>query len=170
MLAGLCARDMIARRVAGRIVNVTSIQGRYAAREGLGYEVAKAALNQATRTLAVELAPHGIRVNAVAPGFVRTRMAAEIETATFQQPYVERRLLPLARPAEPAEIAAAVTWLLDPASSYVTGHILTVDGGLSSTLFPPAFRCIAGVPCDPKHGFGQLLARRRKRSAGAVTV
>lgn len=136
ILAALCARGMIAAGAAGRIVNITSVEASYAASGSLGYASAKAALTQATRVLAVELAPHGIRVNAVAPGFVRTRLAPELETAWFRELYVERRLLPLTRAGEPDEIAAMVAWLVSPESSYVTGQVLTVDGGLSSTLFP----------------------------------
>lgn len=132
-------RDMIAHRTAGRIINVTSIHGTQAEPRMSSYGAAKAAVNQFTRALAVELAPHNIRCNAVAPGFVDTPMAVidgvnELETETFRKIYVEHRRIPMARAAQPEEIAGPLVFLASHDSSYVTGVVLTVDGGLTCTF------------------------------------
>jgi NAD(P)-dependent dehydrogenase (short-subunit alcohol dehydrogenase family) len=94
LLATAVARGM-SERGYGRIVNVTSIHGRFAAESALAYAVAKAGLEQATRNLAVDLASHGILVNAVAPGFISTRLSVmegvhERDTGWFQRVYVEK--------------------------------------------------------------------------------
>ncbi|HET7093219.1 MAG TPA: SDR family oxidoreductase, partial [Thermomicrobiales bacterium] len=111
LLATAAARGM-AERGYGRIVNVTSIHGRFAAEAALAYAAAKGGLEQATRNLAVDLAPRGILVNAVAPGFISTRMSVidgvhERDTDWFQTVYVEQGKLPLRRHAAPDEVAAA---------------------------------------------------------------
>jgi NAD(P)-dependent dehydrogenase (short-subunit alcohol dehydrogenase family) len=138
LLATAAARGMAARGY-GRIVNVTSIHGRFAAEGALAYAAAKGGLEQATRNLAVDLAPHGILVNAVAPGFISTRMSVfdgvhERDTDWFQTVYVDQRKLPLRRHADPDEVAAAVAWLASDDNTYVTGQSLGVDGGLSVTF------------------------------------
>jgi NAD(P)-dependent dehydrogenase (short-subunit alcohol dehydrogenase family) len=138
LLATHLARGMVERGY-GRIVNVTSIHGQFAAEAALAYAVAKAGLEQATRNLAVDLAAHGILVNAVAPGFVSTRLSVtdgvhERDTDWYQSVYVANRKLPLARHAEPGEIAPSVAWLASEQNSYITGQVLGVDGGLSATF------------------------------------
>jgi 3-oxoacyl-[acyl-carrier protein] reductase len=105
----------------------------------LAYDSAKAGLEAATRSLAIELGPRGVLVNSVAPGFVRTRMsvvdgADELESQWFRQIYVEHGRLPLRRAAEPAEIAAAVAHLISPDNTYLTGQRIVVDGGLIATF------------------------------------
>jgi NAD(P)-dependent dehydrogenase (short-subunit alcohol dehydrogenase family) len=137
-LACRCARGM-AERGYGRILSVTSIHGQVGEERSLAYDISKAALNGATRTLAIELGPRGVLVNALAPGFVRTRMSVvdgqdELESDWFRTIYVENRKLPLRRPAEPAEIAAHAAWLCSAENTYVTGQVLTVDGGLTVTF------------------------------------
>jgi 3-oxoacyl-[acyl-carrier protein] reductase len=129
----------MAERGAGRIVNVTSIHSTRGEETSLAYDAAKAGLEAATRTLAIELGPHGVLVNAVAPGFVRTRMSVvdgvdELESDWFRQVYVEHRKLPLRRPAEPPEVAAAIAHLVSENNTYVTGATLAVDGGLGVTF------------------------------------
>jgi ketoreductase RED2 len=109
----------------GVVINVSSSAGIRVAGSSLPYSVSKAALNQLTRTLARALGPRGIRVNAVAPGFVDTR---------WTEGYSDRReevarIAPLRRVATPVDVADAVTLLLG--ASYVTGEILLVDGGLT---------------------------------------
>jgi NAD(P)-dependent dehydrogenase (short-subunit alcohol dehydrogenase family) len=137
-LARKAARGMIERGY-GRIVNITSIHGQYGEENALSYDIAKSGLNQATRTLAIELGPHGVLVNAVAPGFVATRMAFvdgknELESDWFKDVYVKYGKLPLRRWAEPAEIARHVAWLASGDNTYMTGQVVTVDGGLTVTF------------------------------------
>jgi NAD(P)-dependent dehydrogenase (short-subunit alcohol dehydrogenase family) len=137
-LARTAARGMIERGY-GRIVNITSIHGEVGEETALSYDIAKSGLNQATRTLAIELGPHGILVNAIAPGFVSTRMSVvdgknELESDWFRDVYVKYGKLPLRRPAQPAEIAAHVAWLASEQNTYLTGQVVTVDGGLTVTF------------------------------------
>jgi NAD(P)-dependent dehydrogenase (short-subunit alcohol dehydrogenase family) len=120
----------------GRIVNITSIHGKLSEPLSLAYDTSKAGLEAATRTFALELAPHGVLVNAVAPGFVKTQMSIvegenELESEWFQSIYVQHARLPLRRAAQPEEIAALVAWLVSERNSYLTGQTVTVDGGLS---------------------------------------
>lgn len=133
------ARQMVRQGEGGRIVNISSVNAFLGMPQSSHYNSAKGAIDQLTRCLAVELAPHGILVNGVAPGFVETPMAIvngvnEHETPEFQEFYVRRRRIPLARPALPAEIAEAVAFLVSPHCTYITGHTLVVDGGLSITF------------------------------------
>ena len=137
----LCSRvgRGMAERGYGRIVNITSIHGRFGEELALSYDTAKGGLDQATRTLAIELSRHGVLVNAIAPGFVNTRMAVvdgvnELEGEWFRSIYLENGKLPMRRHAEPAEIAAHVAWLASDQNTYVTGQVLTVDGGLTVTF------------------------------------
>jgi len=137
-LAAAAARGMIERGY-GRIVNITSVHGRFGEERALSYDVAKGGLEQATRTLAVELSRHGVLVNAVAPGFVQTRMSVvdgvdELESEWFADVYLRYGKLPLRRYAQPAEVAEQVAWLASARNTYVTGHVLTVDGGLTVTF------------------------------------
>jgi len=137
-LARTAARGMI-QRGYGRIVNITSIHGQFGEETALSYDVAKAGLNQATRTLAIELGRHGVLVNAVAPGFVATRMSVvdgknELESEWFRDVYVKHGKLPLRRYAEPWEIAQHVAWLASEENTYLTGQVVSVDGGLTVTF------------------------------------
>ncbi len=137
-LATRAARGMIDRGY-GRIVNITSIHGRFGEELALSYDAAKGGLEQATRTLAIELSRHGVLVNAVAPGFVATRMSVvdgvnELDSEWFHDVYVRYGKLPMRRYAQPSEIAAQVAWLASSENSYVTGQVLTVDGGVTVTF------------------------------------
>lgn len=133
------AAGMIERRF-GRVVNITSVHARSAQRGSLAYDVAKAGLEAATRSAALDLAAHGVLVNAVAPGFVRTRMSLdsdgsdETDSDTFRRQYIASGRLPLGRGATPEEIAPAVDWLSGRDNTYITGQVLTVDGGLTMTF------------------------------------
>jgi NAD(P)-dependent dehydrogenase (short-subunit alcohol dehydrogenase family) len=133
------AAHMIKTGCTGRIVNVSSVHAFVAEMRSSHYDVAKGGLNQLTRTLAVELAPHGILVNGVSPGFVNTAMSVvdginELETESFRELYVKRRRIPLARAAEPEEIARVIVFLAGPENTYITGQNVVVDGGLTITF------------------------------------
>ena len=140
LLTQAVARRMIADGGGGSIVNVSSTASRLA-RPGIAhYGASKAALNQLTAVTAVELAPHGIRVNAVLPGVVGTeRVHANAASGAGRLEH-ETKLarIPLARLAEPAEIVSVIVFLLSPESAYCTGALFTVDGGF--TLGIPSVR------------------------------
>lgn len=123
----------------GRIIHITSIHGERVERGGSAYAVAKAAINQYCRSLALELADKGILVNAIAPGFVATPMCVingvdELQTDWFKNNYVEGHHLPLRRAGQPEEIAGVALFLASKDASYITGQVIVVDGGLSITF------------------------------------
>jgi 3-oxoacyl-[acyl-carrier protein] reductase len=129
----------MAARGSGRIVNITSVHATVGEEATLAYDSAKAGLEAATRTLAIELGPRGVLVNSVAPGFVRTRMSVvngvnELDSAWFRDIYQGHGKLPLRRAAEPSEIASAVSYLVSAGNTYVTGQRMVVDGGLTVTF------------------------------------
>jgi NAD(P)-dependent dehydrogenase (short-subunit alcohol dehydrogenase family) len=114
----------------GAIVNLASVAGiRAAPMQGV-YGMTKAAIISMTQTMAYELASSGVRVNAIAPGFVDTRFAAAIVQNPMLRDQVVART-PMGRVAEPAEIAGAAVYLLSDAASYTTGHTLVTDGGMT---------------------------------------
>jgi NAD(P)-dependent dehydrogenase (short-subunit alcohol dehydrogenase family) len=121
------------RGAGGSIVNVASIVGLRAAPLQGVYAMTKAAVISMTRTLAQELGPEGVRVNAIAPGLVETRFASAIvQDDALRDGFVSRTAL--GRHAQPDEIAGAALFLASDAASYVTGHVLVVDGGTTVTL------------------------------------
>ena len=123
----------------GSIVNTSSIMALAGQANGAAYTAAKAGGLGLTRVMAVDFAPMGVRVNAVAPGFIDTRMAImadgthEHHTDAFRAIYIGARKIPLARPGTPADCAGAFVFLLSDAAAYITGQCLTVDGGLTAT-------------------------------------
>lgn len=136
----LCRVMVPILRDNGRIIQVTSIHHNRVIGGSSAYGMAKAAITQWIRSLALELAPLGILANTVAPGFVRTPMSIkengtnELETEWFRDNYVHYHHLPLKRAAEPEEIAGVVWFLAGPDATYITGSVVTVDGGLSITF------------------------------------
>lgn len=119
-------------RRAGKIVNICSLASDLGRPNIVPYAVSKGGLKQLTRALAVELAPHNIQVNGIAPGFFKTEMnTALIDDAEFSA-WVGKRT-PAGRWGEPPEIAGAAVFLASEAASYVTGSILYVDGGFAAS-------------------------------------
>ena len=145
------ARAMIADGIGGSVVNISSTASRLA-RPGIAhYGASKAGLNQLTAVAAVELAPHGIRVNAILPGVIGTeRVQAGLATPAGRAEHAAKLArVPLGRVGEPAEIVSLALFLLSPDSSYCTGALFTADGGF--TLGIPGY---GGVPAHPERTDG----------------
>jgi A-factor type gamma-butyrolactone 1'-reductase (1S-forming) len=138
----LCMKHELAVMVPrgrGTIVNTSSVAGLRGTPRSAAYTAAKHGVIGLTRTGAVEHGPHGIRVNAIAPGFTRSGNAEDLlgkmgPDAAQLVAAVEQMAAayPLGRMAEPREMAEAALWLTSPASSFVTGHVLVVDGGFTA--------------------------------------
>jgi NAD(P)-dependent dehydrogenase (short-subunit alcohol dehydrogenase family) len=143
------ARSMV-RRESGVIVNVSSLNGLAAAPLVASYNAAKAGVISLTHTMAVELAPYRVRVNAVAPGPVYTEFNRKVmqQRADYlgvtEEQMVERvrAAVPLGRWGEPQDIAHAVVWLCSDQAAWITGQILPVTGGLTGVAVPPPKRPI----------------------------
>jgi 3-oxoacyl-[acyl-carrier protein] reductase len=110
----------------GRIVNLSSVSARQGNRGQVNYSAAKAGVEGATRSLALELASRGVTVNAVAPGII----ASEMSVAAFPPDRVAA-LVPLQRAGTPDEVAALVAWLCSDAAGYITGQTIAIDGGIT---------------------------------------
>jgi gluconate 5-dehydrogenase len=120
----------MAARGKGAVVNVASVAGPLARPGDPGYTAAKGGMDALTRSHAVEFAPMGIRVNGIAPGFFATEANQEWVDDPTVNDYVERRI-PMQRWGRPSEVSGAVVFLVSDAASYITGHTLTIDAGLS---------------------------------------
>ncbi len=125
----LVTRHMLAAGRGGRIVNVSSIVGLSGYRGLSVYSATKASLDAITRALARELGSRGIMVNSVAPGYMRTEMSHGLDEQQLQQ--IVRRT-PAGRLGEPEDVARAVQFLAAPENTYITGHVLVMDGGLTA--------------------------------------
>jgi NAD(P)-dependent dehydrogenase (short-subunit alcohol dehydrogenase family) len=135
-------RHFLRSKTAGAIVNISSIQARQSVPGWVAYATAKAGIEGLTRSLAVDLAEHGIRVNAVAPGTVGIEaydawLEQEAPDARERIEDEMRLLHPLGRVAHPAEVAAVVAYLLSSDSSFITGAVIPVDGGRSVVTRDP---------------------------------
>jgi NAD(P)-dependent dehydrogenase (short-subunit alcohol dehydrogenase family) len=120
-------RQMVAQR-SGVIINIGSISAQIVNRPQWqpGYNASKAAVHQLTKSLAAEWAPYGVRVNALAPGYIKTEMAP-VDEPRFRQHWIEDA--PMRRYAMPAELGPSVVFLASDASSFMTGSVLVIDGG-----------------------------------------
>ena len=122
------AFPLLSEHAASSIVNVGSVSGLTHVRTGSPYGMSKAALHQLTKNLACEWAEDGVRVNAVAPWYIRTRRTSgKLADPDYLDEVLDRT--PMGRIGEPEEVAAAVAFLCLPAASYITGETLAVDGG-----------------------------------------
>ncbi|MEY9104520.1 NAD(P)-dependent dehydrogenase (short-subunit alcohol dehydrogenase family) [Bradyrhizobium yuanmingense] len=146
------ARRMVASRDGGAIVNITSISGQRGGVRRAAYGSSKAGLELLTRIMAVELAPHGIRVNAVAPGPIAPAPGRVEHDEAEQAAYIN--LLPMRRFGTPEEVADSVLFLASDESRYVTGHVLNVDGGMGGAGLMTKL-------CCPPDGAIRALASRR---------
>lgn len=126
------ARRLVAEKRGGSIVITTSTNGVQAEADSVAYDTSKGALVMLIRTLAVSLAPHGIRVNGIAPGLIKTPLnAAWLESRGSDLPrHYEKKIL-LGRIGTPEDCAGAAVFLCSAAASYITGEIITIDGGLT---------------------------------------
>lgn len=136
MLYNLC--NKVGRHMAemgsGSIVNISSVGAARAHRTSVAYDTTKGAVDSMTRALALELAPVGIRVNAVAPGAILSR-PVQPRDAEYRKRQADG--IPLGRVGNVTEVATVVGFLASEAASYITGQVITVDGGLATQLTPP---------------------------------
>ena len=121
------ARPMMKAR-EGRIINIASVSGLMGNPGQVNYSASKAGVIGLTRTVARELSSRNVTVNAVAPGFIATDMTAALGEEILQE---VRKQIPLGRMGDPQDVADAVLYLASDAASFITGHVLTVDGGLT---------------------------------------
>jgi 3-oxoacyl-[acyl-carrier protein] reductase len=143
VLCALEAARLMARRRAGVIVNLSSVGGLRAHRNNVPYAASKGGLESATRAMALDLAPWGIRVNAVGPGVCETE-AWRGWSAAERRKAIE--VVPLGRAGRPEEVAALVVFLASDRAAYITGQTVYVDGGLTAQLRPPVIEPVAGAP------------------------
>jgi NAD(P)-dependent dehydrogenase (short-subunit alcohol dehydrogenase family) len=120
--------DPMAARGWGRVINISSIVGRVGNFGQANYAAAKAGLIGLTKTLAREYARKGVTVNAIAPGFIKTRMLADVPDMAME---TVLKMIPVDRLGEPMEVGAGVLFLASPAAAYVTGHVLDINGGMA---------------------------------------
>ena len=123
------AKQMAFKQRSGRIINVSSIAAEHVNVGQANYAASKGALNSLTRVLAVELGRRNVLVNAVAPGFIATDMSQAVRNLAGEDNL--KKLIPVRRLGKPEDIAAVVVFLAGPAAGYITGQVITVDGGLS---------------------------------------
>jgi 3-oxoacyl-[acyl-carrier protein] reductase len=129
------AAPAMARSGGGSIVNISSVMFALGTATKAVYQTSKAAIVDLTRALARDLAPHRVRVNAVAPGVIETqRTLPDAHTPEFRAAYLDSGRIPVGRIGQPADIASVVLFLVSRAGAGVNGEVVAVDGGLSLTL------------------------------------
>lgn len=133
LCAQIAGRHMVARGAGGRIVFIASNCAQRAASSRANYNASKGGLISLMQSVAVELAPHGILVNAVSPGPVDSPMSRKNHTAALRAAIL--RVTPVGRYGEAEEVAGAVSYLVSEDATYVAGHELTVDGGCGAGLY-----------------------------------
>lgn len=116
------------RKRSGRIINISSVAADFVNRGQCNYAASKGAVNSFTRGLASELASRGVTVNAIAPGFIETDMSAAVRNMAGD---AIQKMIPMKRYGAPEDIARVAVFLAGPESGYITGQVITVDGGLS---------------------------------------
>ena len=122
------SQQMVFKQRSGRIVNISSVAADHVNAGQTNYAASKGAVNSFTRALAVEVGGRGVTVNAIAPGFIETDMSEAVRNKAGD---VIKKMIPVKRLGKPEDIAEAVVFLCGPAAGYITGQLLTVDGGLS---------------------------------------
>jgi gluconate 5-dehydrogenase len=132
-LVGRAVAPGMIERGGGKIVNVCSIMSELARPTTGAYAATKGALKMLTRAMCAEWAPHGIQANAIAPGFVRTELNEVLQKDAEFDAWLRARV-PAGRWGDPPEVAGAVVFLVSPASDFVNGQLLFVDGGLSAVV------------------------------------
>lgn len=121
-------QQMLMKQRSGRIINVSSVAADFVNKGQANYAASKGAINAFTRALAAEAAGRSVTVNAVAPGFIATDMTEVIRNKAGD---FIKKAIPMKRVGKPEEIASVVVFLASPAAAYLTGQVITVDGGLS---------------------------------------
>lgn len=155
----LAADEMVRAGIRGAVVNISSFGATRAHRSLVAYDTAKGGVEAFTRAAALDLAPFGIRVNAVAPGPIRT----ETTGATDEDAARRGALVPLGRVGLPRDVAEAVAFLASDAADYVTGQTFVVDGGALAQLRPPS----GDTPAPSRH---DIEARPRLLQPGKHEV
>jgi 3-oxoacyl-[acyl-carrier protein] reductase len=122
-------RQMVMKQRSGRIINVSSVAAEHVNQGQTNYAASKGAINSFTRALAVEVASRSVTVNAIAPGFIATDMSAAVRNKAGDM--IEKKLIPMRRLGQPEDVAKVAVFLASADSAYITGQVITVDGGLS---------------------------------------
>lgn len=123
------AQQMTLKQRYGRIINISSVAATHVNAGQCNYAASKGAVNSFTRALAVELGSRNVTVNAIAPGFIETDMSAAVVSKAGD--FIAKKMIPVRRLGKAEDIAAGVVFLASPAAAYITGQVLTIDGGLS---------------------------------------